>query len=137
MPALHLEFDSATETCKIYQSGGVIVRTIPMHDWAVRTGFGRWGRCPRGTYRLGHPVDTDHPALGFHFTPLIGVPGRQGIGIHGGGSGLADSFAPEQGWVPTHGCLRVQNADNDALVALIRHEYQHGTGDCWITVVGP
>ena len=39
--------------------------------------------------------------------------------IHGGGSGLADSFAPRQGWVPTYGCLRMQNADGEALSRLI------------------
>ena len=33
--------------------------------------------------------------------------------IHGGGSGLADPFAPYQGWVPTYGCLRMQNADGE------------------------
>lgn len=30
---------------------------------------------------------------------------------HGGGSGLANPYAPYQGWVPTLGCLRMQNAD--------------------------
>lgn len=33
--------------------------------------------------------------------------------IHGGGSGLHDPFAPYQGWVPTYGCLRMQNADGE------------------------
>lgn len=31
--------------------------------------------------------------------------------IHGGSSGLANPYAPYQGWVPTLGCLRMQNAD--------------------------
>ena len=30
-----------------------------------------------------------------------------------GGSGLHDPFAPYQGWVPTYGCLRMQNADGE------------------------
>lgn len=33
--------------------------------------------------------------------------------IHGGGSGLTDPYAPYQGWVPTLGCLRMQNADGN------------------------
>nr|DAE03276.1 MAG TPA: putative carnitine operon oxidoreductase caia, putative carnitine operon oxidoreductase [Siphoviridae sp. ctwzt2]DAP75847.1 MAG TPA: putative carnitine operon oxidoreductase [Caudoviricetes sp.] len=33
--------------------------------------------------------------------------------IHGGGSGLPDPYAPHQGWVPTLGCLRMQNADGE------------------------
>lgn len=35
--------------------------------------------------------------------------------IHGGGSGLPDSYAPEQGWVPTKGCTRGQNRDVQTL----------------------
>lgn len=42
--------------------------------------------------------------------------GRDGIGIHGGGSGLGDSFAPTQGWVITEGCFRLQNVDLSVLV---------------------
>lgn len=133
---LHLEFDSATERCKIFRGDGTCIREIEMHDKAVGPGFARWGRCPRGKYRLGAPVEMDEPAYGYHFTPVAGTPGRQGIGIHGGGTGLADPFAKQQGWAPTHGCLRVQNEDNDALVSLIR-EYDRVGGECWITVTGP
>ena len=39
--------------------------------------------------------------------------------IHGGGSGLAEPFSPRQGWVPTLGCLRMQNEDGEALSRLI------------------
>ncbi|HEX8817223.1 MAG TPA: RHS repeat-associated core domain-containing protein [Terriglobales bacterium] len=35
----------------------------------------------------------------------------RGRDIHGGGSGLPDPMAPYQGWVPTLGCTRGQNAD--------------------------
>jgi len=41
-------------------------------------------------------IDTQHPS---------------GKDIHGGGSGLADPFADYQGWRPTYGCIRMQNAD--------------------------
>lgn len=134
---LHLVFDSSTERCKIFRSDGTVIREMEMHDHAVNgPGFGRWGRCPRGDYRLGSPVEMDEPAYGYHFTPVLGTPGRAGIGIHGGGSGLQDPFDKAQGWVPTHGCLRVQNEDNDALVALVR-EYERVGDECWIRVSGP
>ncbi|MDR3563356.1 MAG: hypothetical protein P4N59_18245 [Negativicutes bacterium] len=42
--------------------------------------------------------------------------------IHGGGSGLGDPFAPQQGWVPTYGCLRMQNADGEELSKLIMNQ---------------
>lgn len=35
--------------------------------------------------------------------------------VHGGGSGLPDPYAPEQGWKPTEGCTRAQNEDVEAL----------------------
>jgi hypothetical protein len=35
----------------------------------------------------------------------------RGRDIHGGGSRLRDPFAPQQGWVPTKGCIRGQNKD--------------------------
>jgi RHS repeat-associated protein len=38
-------------------------------------------------------------------------PIASGRDIHGGGTGLKDPFAPRQGWKPTEGCTRGQNAD--------------------------
>jgi uncharacterized protein RhaS with RHS repeats len=35
----------------------------------------------------------------------------RGRDIHGGGTGLKDPFAPNQGWKPTLGCTRGQNDD--------------------------
>lgn len=39
--------------------------------------------------------------------------------IHGGGSNLDDPFAPRQGWLGTHGCLRMQNEDGEELSQII------------------
>ena len=39
--------------------------------------------------------------------------------IHGGGSGLEDPYDDFQGWVPTYGCLRMQNADGKRLTELM------------------
>ncbi len=52
------------------------------------------------------------PAYG---TFYISTGDSRGRDIHGGGSGLPDPFAPRQGWVPTHGCLRMQNVDGEEL----------------------
>ncbi len=43
----------------------------------------------------------------------------RGRDIHGGGSGLSEPYAPYQGWVPTLGCLRMQNADGEELSNMI------------------
>ena len=43
----------------------------------------------------------------------------RGRDIHGGGSGLANSYADYQGWLPTFGCLRMQNADGVELSRMI------------------
>lgn len=39
--------------------------------------------------------------------------------VHGGGAGLADPYADYQGWVPTYGCLRMQNKDGVELSQMI------------------
>ncbi len=36
-----------------------------------------------------------------------------------GGSGLPDPYADYQGWIPTYGCLRMQNADGVVLSRMI------------------
>ncbi len=48
--------------------------------------------------------------------PLQTEPGtqsRSGIAIHGGGMGrtISHPYADHQGWLKTHGCVRMQNAD--------------------------
>jgi RHS repeat-associated protein len=42
---------------------------------------------------------------------FIDTGDSRGRAIHGGGSGLPDPFADQQGWKPTEGCTRGQNAD--------------------------
>lgn len=39
--------------------------------------------------------------------------------IHGGGSSLPDPYASQQGWRPTMGCTRGQNADVESLCEAI------------------
>lgn len=50
--------------------------------------------------------------------------------IHGGGTGLADPWEPQQGWKPTHGCTRAQNEDVENLcseIDVFRSRYPAGT----------
>ena len=44
----------------------------------------------------------------------------RGRWIHGGGKGLDNPLADRQGWMPTHGCTRLQNQDIKALTARIQ-----------------
>lgn len=67
--------------------------------------------CKRG--RLGAPYGT---------AKLMTTDSRYRW-VHGGGSGLPDSYAPRQGWKPTEGCTRAQNEDVEELCDLVE-EYQ-------------
>ena len=61
-------------------------------------------------------AEANGPAYGTFYIKTGDPRGRD---IHGGGSGLNDPFAPRQGWVPTYGCLRMQNVDGEELSRLI------------------
>lgn len=88
--------------------------------------------CPPGTYRLLAPEsndpnkpstpDNDWVGEGLWFIPIDGIPGHEGIGIHGGGTcrtpPAGNALAPRQGWCPTENCIRVQNEDLAVLATL-------------------
>jgi hypothetical protein len=122
-----------------------LLHTLPCHDVGVNDdtisagedAYGHDCKCPPGVYFVGPTVpcatrhadgsvtqnNSDDPAYGCYFTYLSDTAdddfakhGRAGIGIHGGGSAAPDPFAPEQGWYPTDGCLRLQNADNESIL---------------------
>ena len=141
----HWLFDSSTRTLKMFVLGGGLSYRCECRDKA--TGgpeFGHNGRCPRGEFVLGDPIAKDEPAFGPFFIPIEDAPGhsamadhgRAGIGLHGGGSGLDHPEAPFQGWVPTHGCLRVQNGALLHIVALVNACHAAG-GIARLTVTGP
>lgn len=61
--------------------------------------------------------------------------GRDGVSIHGGGSGLPDPWADYQALTYTHGCVRVHNKDLvDKLVPLIQKTQKAGR-TFYVTVV--
>lgn len=142
---LHLLYYGDHTPAKLFDHSGQLLQALEMRNRTVRNGtLFHWGRCPPGTFKLAAPVKTHAPAFGFWFVPVVDTgplgPMRQfkrrGIGIHGGGSGLADPYANEQGWVVTHGCLRSQNR---ALAVLVHHIQvcQSDGGTCWLTVFQP
>jgi GH25 family lysozyme M1 (1,4-beta-N-acetylmuramidase) len=88
--------------------------------------------CPPGIYRLLAPEPNDPKQAstpqndwigeGLWFIPIDGIPGHEGIGIHGGGTCKTppnrNALAPRQGWCPTENCIRVQNEDLAVLAKL-------------------
>lgn len=136
---MHGEFYSGTGRVKWFNRDGTLWAEGDMGDQAVNgPGFGFRGRCPRGTYRLGPPVEVHDESMGYWFTPLLAVPDRDGIGMHGGGSalGVPGAFAPEQPLLKTLGCLRVRNADNRDWALEIAARQAAGEA-CFLTVSGP
>ena len=109
---------------------------VGVNDQYVQQGqdvYGSKCKCPPGTgYVIGQAMacatrlpdgsvkrnNDDDQAYGCWFFPLgdsqqhsFAQHGRAGVGIHGGGSDLPDSFAWRQGWEYTLGCIRLQNWD--------------------------
>jgi hypothetical protein len=111
----HVVFNDDTNQLKLFDADGALLFQCEARNRAMNSTFGRWGRCPRGVFTLGKPRFLNPPqkAFGEVFIPVYGKAmqlfGRRGIGIHGGGTGLPDPFADEQGWQRTHGCIRCQN----------------------------
>lgn len=126
---LHAIFDDTTNRLKLFDATGRLVFACEARNDAVAgPGFGHNGDCPRGEFVLAPPRPKGTPAFGAWIVPILdpeaGGPmdryGRAGIGIHGGGSGLPAPFAARQGWVKTHGCIRVQNEDLTKLVKSVK-----------------
>lgn len=92
------------------------------------------GSLPDGTYYDVSAEVTNGcygPAYG-NFYISSGDP--RGRDIHGGGSDLDDPYADYQGWEPTYGCLRMQNADGVELSQMIIDAEDAGN-DVTLTVV--
>jgi hypothetical protein len=151
----HFIFNGQSRLLKMYVYGQPVPeQTLPCHDVGVNDDYvacgedvyGHHCKCPPGLgYTLGAPqaIDPPEPAYGFFFTPINDDPagdmashGRDGIGIHGGGSDLGDPLAPRQGWEWTYGCLRLQNEDNATFVALVK-KIQAAGHTVYLDVVWP
>ena len=129
-------FNDDANRLSVTARDGKLLLVAEARNSATRPGqFFRHGPCPRGTFRLGKPVRTVLKAFGPWFIPVTDLPGvtgpmarfkRAGIGIHGGGSGLRNPLALLQGWVNTHGCIRVQNAVCHQIAALVQTAQSNG-----------
>lgn len=144
---LHFIYSRSTNRLKAFDYRGGQLLDVECRNRTVNDGtLARWGNCPPGTFVLEPPVPKNTVPFGAWFIGLadwaecheMSVHGRSGIGIHGGGTGLSNPFAPQQSppWVPTHGCLRVCNQDLAAIVHWVRWSQQQG-GTAYITVEAP
>ncbi len=144
IPDLHFVYSHVDNRLACWNSAHELIWKAECHNSTVADGqYGHFGNCPPGEFLLGSPEPVHEAPFGWFKTPVLDYGdhhvmvhwGRGGILVHGGGSGLADSFAPEQGWMETHGCLRLQNSNNDEFVGLVLSA-QAGGGRCYLTVAG-
>ena len=163
----HLVFNGTTRKLKCYVAGGELKHTLDCHDVGindqyVHAGQDEYGsrcKCPPGDYSVGVPMACairqkdgsvirqfpDDRAYGCFFIPLgdssgaFAAHGRSGIGIHGGGSDLPNSFALRQSppFEYTYGCLRLINIDlEQVLVPFINYIHAH-EGKVTLSVIWP
>jgi hypothetical protein len=140
---LHLVFNPKTNHLAIWDANHHQVLACEAHNRTVADGqLGHFGNCPAGEFLLGEPIVKNTVPFGPFFIPVLDYLNhhtmrdfhREGIGIHGGGSGLPHPFMGRQGWVETEGCIRVQNVDLGSIVTLVRIA-QKKTGKCYLTVI--
>ena len=119
---MQLQFMRRTQTMYLMNDRGEVIKEWPCRD-AFFGGYNSEGQkresLPNGTYRHVWAEITDGcygPAYGNFYITTGDSRGRD---IHGGGSALEDPYADYQGWYPTQGCLRMQNADGVELSQII------------------
>lgn len=141
---LHITFDGTAKSLKVWAPDGTLLWQTEARNRTVADGqLGHFGNCPPGEFLLGTPIGKNTHAFGPFFIPVLDYAGyhamldfhRAGIGVHGGGSGLAQPLADNQGWCPTHGCVRLQNIALRHLVALVKGA-QSKSGKVFFTVTG-
>lgn len=122
-----IKFVRSDQTMYAYDSEGSIIGYWDCRDDFV-PGYNEYGEpresLPNGEYN--GPNDSGimaeitagkyGPAYGTFYLTTGDPRGRD---VHGGGSGCEDPYAPYQGWIPTYGCLRMQNSDGEELAQLI------------------
>lgn len=135
----HLVFNAALHNLKCFRRDG----TVEWHMEAHGEGAGGDssqpnGNTPPGLYHVGNVVSVGDDAYGAYAVKLIPLDldkggNRDGIFIHGGGTGLSNPSAPNQKFVKTHGCIRVHNRDLGTVVNKVRG-VQGKKGQVWVTV---
>lgn len=121
----HSVFDPIGHTMKVFSRMRLEFECDAHGDGVNGPGFDRsGGDTVPGLYKFGKPIWTEKSEpvkiwheYGFCAIPMIDYQGneakegRDGIMAHGGGSGAIDPLAKRQGWIPTLGCIRLQNED--------------------------
>lgn len=144
MHDLHMELDAASRRLTLWDANHKEVFACEARNRTTKDGqLYHDGNCPPGEFILGNPSPRGTVPFGPYFIPILDYfpnhamqfYGRSGIGIHGGGTGLASPMALLQGWQITHGCWRVQN---EYLLQLVSHvNVAHGLGGkVYVTVAG-
>lgn len=124
--------------------------TIPCHGEGVEgPGFDTpGGDTPPGMYEIGliTKTQTSEPqsiwnAYGRWFCDLVELEnqeasrGRAGCGVHGGGSASPNPLAPDQGFYPTLGCLRLLNKDLENVFVPMVQYVKKNKGKIYVEVV--
>src|SRR5260221_5326400 len=139
---VHFVFSPDQERLKCYDTAGKLLFTAACRNRVVNEGsYGHDGWIPAGEYLFLKPIPKDTVPLGAWFIPIVdSVPngpleqhGRVGLGAHGGGTGLAQPLAPEQGWQITRGCLRLLNSSLARVVQIVNMALRKGK--CHLTVL--
>ncbi|GEM_PF-5499905 len=143
---VHFVVNAVSKRLKCFDASGQLKWTVEAHCEGTNGSYDVFqGDTPPGLYKCGSPddvlsTDSDRNSFGPWFVPLNEMEGqltrrnRSGLGVHGGGSGLSNPFyAMRQGWVPTHGCIRLQNEDAVRFANTVKFIQRHG-GTAWLSV---
>lgn len=118
---MKIEFDRSKQVIFAYDNNNSFINSWECRDDFVE-GFNNDGvpreSLPNGSYNVSAEITNGKYGISYG-TFYITTGDPRGRDIHGGGAGCDDPFAPYQGWIPTYGCLRMQNADGEKLSELI------------------
>lgn len=147
---VHFVVNARSRKLKCYDAQGQLRWVIDARCEGSRYGYDvPGGDTPPGLYLVARPEyihSTDEQARSFGpwFCDLEEQEdqersrGRAGIGVHGGrgDASLAVAYhSKRQGWLPTHGCIRLQNEDMaNRFVPAVVYTLRKG-GSPWLTVV--
>lgn len=138
----HLIVNDDTETVKIYDSLGALLRKLPARAKGVRGPSTRvWGGdTPPGLYKLGvlyiSKLWESRTGVWFPYGKYCwdmveqegqeNERGRAGICLHGGGSYAPDPLASYQKLTHTHGCVRMHNKHLEDYILPLTHVKRYG-----------
>lgn len=140
---VHIVVNGSAQRATCFDKNGKKLWSIPARTWGQHSNWRMpMGDTPPGLYKCGVIYDTrGEAAYGRYCIDLIDLEnqetgnGRAGISMHGGGTALKDPHAPYQGWATTHGCIRTQNHDLEAVVEPTVRKCEKAGNVAYVTVV--